>query len=66
MKKIYDEKVVANQAIKGMEKGDVAVFPISRMTAVRVSCTNIGLVENRKFTTKSSREDRTLTVTRVQ
>lgn len=65
MKKVYDEKVVALQAIKEMKKGDVSVFPISRMTAVRVSCTNVGLVENRKFTTRSSREDRTLTVKRI-
>lgn len=66
MKKVYNESVVANQAIKDMKKGDVSIFPISRMTAVRVSCTNIGMVEDKKFTTKSNRENRTLTVTRVQ
>jgi len=63
-KMIYDERENVTELLRGMAVNDVAVFPIARMTTARVSSCNLGLELDRKYSTKTDRETRTITVTR--
>lgn len=58
-------KSVRNQ-IHELEVGDKAVFPASKTSYLRAACTNFGFEWNRKFSTSTNRETRTITVTRVK
>lgn len=65
-KMIYDECENIAEALRNMEVGDVAVFPIARMTTARVSSCNLGLELDRKYSTKTDRGMRTISVTREE
>lgn len=43
----------------------IATFPITRASTVRSTCSIINLQTGKKFQTKTSREKRTITVTRI-
>jgi len=62
--RIYGERENVAEVLRNMEVGDVAVFPIARMTTVRVGGCNIGLELDRKYRTKTDRETRTISITR--
>jgi len=64
--RVYDECANVAEVIRNMEVGDVAVFPIARMTTARVSSCNLGLELDRKYSTKTDRETRTISVTREE
>lgn len=52
--------------IHELEVGEKAVFPASRTSYIRASCTNFGFEWNRKFSTSTNRVDRTITVKRIK
>jgi len=49
--RVYGERENVAEVLRNMEVGDVAVFPIARMTTVRVGGCNIGLELDRNHTT---------------
>lgn len=51
--------------IRMMQQGDTEIFPIEKMLTVRSICYNLATQYNRKFTTKTNREDQTVSVNRV-
>lgn len=48
-----------------LEVGDTASFPISRLKSVRTQASELGAIYNRQFTTKTNRENQTITVKRI-
>ena len=48
-----------------LQVGERAVFPARRMDTVKVIASNLGFKLNRRYKTRSNREARTITVTRV-
>lgn len=59
-----DKPVLAT--LRDMELGDAATFPIERTSYLRSLCATFGVEWNRKFSTKTDRIERTITVTRVE
>lgn len=53
------------KTIKSLEIGKDVTFPAEKISSVRNVCTTYGLVWNRKFTTKTNREQRTINVLRL-
>lgn len=53
-------------ALANMSIGDTLTFPIERMRSVRATASELGVIENRKYSTSSNREDRTITVKREE
>lgn len=51
--------------IRNMQIGDEVVFPISKTSNVRSMCSNFGLQWGTRYTTRTSREDSTIIVTRI-
>lgn len=49
-----------------MEVGDNAAFPIEQMKTVRSQASELGVIHNRRYQTKTSRTDRTIIVTRTE
>lgn len=47
-----------------LKVGEKAVFDASRTSYIRNNCTNFGFEWDRKFSTSTDRETRTITVTR--
>lgn len=45
--------------------GESVVFDASRTSYIRSNCTNFGFEWDRKFSTSTDREKRTITVTRI-
>lgn len=45
---------------------EAVTFPVERMSSVKTICTNFGLQWGKQFSTKTNREARTITVTRVR
>lgn len=45
--------------------GEKVTFPAERTSYLRACCTNFGFEWDRKFSTSTNREDRTITVTRI-
>lgn len=52
-------------ALTALEVGDAVVFPISRLKSVRTQASELGAIFNRKFKTKTNRENQTITVSRI-
>jgi len=50
--------------IRIMKQGDQCRFPLSKLTYVRVSATNLGIELNRKYSTHIDRESNTIICTR--
>lgn len=48
-----------------LEVGDTVSFPISRLKSVRTQASELGAIYNRQFTTKTNRENQTITVKRI-
>lgn len=45
--------------------GEAATFPAERTSYLRACCTNFAFEWNKKFSTRTNREERTITVTRT-
>ncbi len=54
------------RALREMSVGDVLVWPLERASSIKTMCSSIALMKDRKFATRSNREDRTLSVTRTR
>ena len=52
-------------ALTALEVGDAGVFPISRLKSVRTQASELGAIFNRRFKTKTNRENQTITVSRI-
>lgn len=52
-------------ALVALEVGDAIVFPISRLKSVRTQASELGAILNRRFKTKTNRENQTITVSRI-
>ena len=52
-------------ALTAPEVGDAVVFPISRLKSVRTQASELGAIFNRRFKTKTNRENQTITVSRI-
>ena len=52
-------------ALTALEVGDAVVFPISRLKSVRTQASELGAIINRRFKTKTNRENQTITVSRI-
>lgn len=53
-------------AITALEVGDAVAFPIERLKSVRTQSSELGVILDRKFKTKTNRENHTITVLRVR
>lgn len=52
-------------ALTALEVGDAVVFPISRLKSLRTQASELGAIFNRRFKTKTNRENQTITVSRI-
>lgn len=48
-----------------MAVGDSIKFPISRLKSVRTQASELGMMYERQYTTKTDRADKTIEVTRI-
>lgn len=51
--------------LEGMDVGQSITYPIVRLLSVKVTASNVGLVMNRKYSTKVLRQERKVEVTRI-
>lgn len=51
--------------LTALEVGDAVVFSISRLKSVRTQASELGAILNRRFKTKTNRENQTITVSRI-
>lgn len=63
MVKFTDKPVLT--ALRELEVGESVTYPIRRSSYVRSCCTNFGMEWEKKFSTKVSREEKTVTATRT-
>lgn len=50
--------------LKGLGVGESISFPIIRLKSVRAQASELGVIFDRKYVTRTNREDRQITVTR--
>ena len=60
-----EEKIRIRPTIRSLAVNEKAVFPLEKLNCVRSNAGEIALIHERKFTTKTDREARTITITRV-
>ncbi|MCH5234740.1 MAG: hypothetical protein J1E16_05550 [Muribaculaceae bacterium] len=53
------------RVIDELEVGQVCCFPISKMLVIRSCCSELSLMQGKKYTTSTNRENQTITVTRI-
>ena len=51
--------------IRAMEVGDTLLFPIEKLPTVKTTCSDLGCILNRRYSTTTDRESRTIEVTRI-
>ena len=51
--------------LTALEIGDTVSFPISRLKSVRTQASELGVIYNRQFKTKTDREKRVIIVKRI-
>lgn len=49
-----------------MAVADTVKFPISRLKSVRTQASELGMMYERQYTTKTNRSDKSIEVTRIQ
>ena len=49
-----------------MAVGDTVKFPIYRLKSVRTQASELGMMYERQYTTKTNRSDKSIEVTRIQ
>ena len=62
---MVENLVKIRPALAALEVGDAVVFPISRLKSVRTQASELGAIFNRRFKTKTNRENQTITVSRI-
>lgn len=48
-----------------MQIGDTCYFPVRKMKSVRAQASELGVILDRKYKTRTNRQDRTISVTRT-
>lgn len=64
MARFYEKKAPIRAALKAMEVGDVIHFPASRTSVVRSTASILNLETERKYTSRTNREEKVIEVTR--
>lgn len=64
-RKFIDVTQKIRPVLVDLKIGDTAVFPISRLKSVRTQASELGAIYDRQFTTKTSRTEKTIEVTRI-
>lgn len=54
------------QTLLTMKVKEKATFPVRRLGTIRTTCSNLSMTTEKRFTTKTSRTDKTITVTRIE
>lgn len=52
-------------ALVAMEIGESLEFPVEKMKSVRTQASELGIILNRQFKTRTNRETHTIVVTRI-
>ena len=60
-----DEKTALSSTIFGLDVGETSSFPIQKLLSVRTLACNLGVVNGRRFQTRTDRENGCVYVTRV-
>lgn len=60
-----EKQVKVRPALTAMQVGENLTFPIEKTKSVRAQSSDLGLILDRTYQTVTSREDRTITVTRI-
>lgn len=61
-----EEKISISSAIVSLNVGEVRTFPISSSLSVRTLACNLGVVNGKKYATRTDREAGVITVTRTE
>lgn len=59
-------KTPLRSVIRDLSIGESIDFPIDRLQSVKTTCTDLGLIYERKFKTKTNRVKKTISVTRIK
>lgn len=65
LKKKDDNKPML-AVLRELKVGESYIYPIERMGSLRTMCTDFGAQWGKTFSTKRDRENRTITVTRIE
>lgn len=60
-----ENNVKIRPVIMAMAVGDTREFPISKLKSVRTQASEIGAITDRRYTTKTDREARIISITRI-
>ena len=60
------QEIKIRPALVEMNVGDEIVFPIEKLRSVRAQASELGAILDRKYSTRMSRVERTLTVKREE
>lgn len=52
-------------ALVAMEVGESLEFPVEKMKSVRTQASELGIILNRQFKTRTNRETHTIVITRI-
>lgn len=52
-------------ALVAMEVGESLEFPVEKMKSVRTQASELGIILNRQFKTRTNRETHTIMITRI-
>lgn len=61
-----ENKTPLRSVIRDLSMGKSIDFPIDRLQSVKTTCTDLGLIYERKFKTKTNRVKKTISVTRIK
>ena len=59
------EKIALSERLRVMDVGETSSFPIQKLLSVRTLACNLGVVNGRRFQTRTDRENGCVDVTRV-
>lgn len=59
------EKIALSERLRGMDVGETGCFPIAKLLSVRTLACNLGVVNGRKYQTRTDRKDGLVYVTRM-
>lgn len=59
-------KTPLRAVIRDLSEGESIDFPICRLQSVKTTCSDLGLIYERKFKTKTNRVKKTISVTRIK
>ena len=59
-------KTPLRSVIRDLSEGESIDFPIHRLQSVKTTCTDLGLIYERKFKTQTNRVKKTISVTRIK